>query len=515
MRWRILIYITVLVLFGGLVWQLFFKQRTAKNYNVILISIDTCRADFIGAYGNSAISTPNLDSLAKQGILFDHFYSSINTTLPSHASMLTGLYPRHHGVARNAMRLGAQNETLGEYLKSQGYSTAAFIGSFALASVFGLNQGFDVYEESFMGDPSRYIGRSLVIDMKDGKTLEALEPDTRTGDITRPAEDVKASFERWLSKNKDHKFFAFIHFYDPHFPYLPPEKWYRKHLASIPERTPLTEQDRINFYPNFKTLVGSIENFRPAQIDTVEFSPVVDALVHLYTSEIEYVDSVIGELVKDLDRSDLRDHTILIVTSDHGENLVEHSRFNSFFRHGLLTYQTETRVPFLISSPGLLEAGLRVSEPASQLDIFPTLVDLLGLKTSLRFDGKSLYPVLSGKDKQESTRLIFAEASQPRIRQEDSSESFWPNNENSVSVWYGEWKYTRVPWKNFEAIFRVSQDELEENNLIQLVNQKNPELLRKLQSELSSWQKNAGNIDKGFTLSKEEREKLESLGYVQ
>ncbi|MCI0615754.1 sulfatase, partial [bacterium] len=396
------------IVLADLGWQLFFKQRIAKNYNVILISIDTCRADFIGAYGNSAISTPNLDSLAKEGILFEHFYSSINTTLPSHASLLTGLYPRNHGVARNAMRLGAQNQTLTEFLKSQGYSTAAFIGSFALASVFGLNQGFDVYDESFMGDPSKYIGRSLVINMKDGKTLEALEPDTRTGDIMRPAEDVKASFEKWLSKNKDHKFFAFVHFYDPHFPYLPPEKWYRKHMAAIPERTPLTEQDRINFYPNFKTLVGSIENFRPAQIETVEFSPEVDALVHLYSSEIEYVDSVIGELVKDLDRADLRDQTILIVTSDHGENLVEHSRFNSFFRHGLLTFQTETKVPFLISSPGLLDAGMRVSEPASQLDVFPTLLELLGLKSTLRFDGKSLYPVLFGKDKQESPRLIFA-----------------------------------------------------------------------------------------------------------
>lgn len=515
MRWRILILMIVLVVLADLAWQFFFKHSTAKNYNVILISIDTCRADFIGAYGNSAISTPSLDSLAKQGILFDHFYSSINTTLPSHASMVTGLYPRHHGVARNAMRLPDQNQTLAEFLKSQGYSTAAFIGSFALASVFGLNQGFDVYDESFMGDPSKYIGRSLVINMKDGKTLEALEPDTRTGDITRPAEDVKASFERWLSKNKDHKFFAFVHFYDPHFPYLPPEKWYRKHITAIPERTPLTEQDRINFYPNFKTMVGSIENFRPAQIETVEFSPVVDALVHLYASEIEYVDSIIGELVKDLDRADLRDHTILIVTSDHGENLIEHSKFNSFFRHGLLTYQTETRVPFLISSPGLLDGGVRVSEPASQLDIFPTLVELLGLKTSLRFDGKSLYPVLFGKENQESQRLIFAEASQPRIRQENSEDSFWPNNDNSASVWYGEWKYTRVPWKNYEAIFRVSQDELEENNLIQLVNQKNPKLLKKLQSELSGWQKNAANIDKGFTLSKEDREKLESLGYVQ
>src|SRR5262249_2489341 len=151
-----------------------------------------------------------------------------------------------------------------------------------------------------------------------------------------------------------------------------------------------------------------------------------------------------------------------------------------------------------------LEAGSRVSDPATQLDIFPTLVDLLGLKTSLQFDGKSLYPVLFGTNKQESQRVIFAEASQPRIRQENSENSFWPNNDNSASVWYGEWKYTKVPWKNFEAIFRVSQDELEENNLIQLVNQKNPELLRKLRSELSGWQKNSANIDKDFKLSKED-----------
>lgn len=515
MRWRILLIVFLFVVFAAAAWHLFFPQQTAKNYNVVLISIDTCRADFIGAYGNSAISTPHLDALAKQGVLFEHFYSTINTTLPSHASLFTGLYPRNHGVARNAMRLGAQNLTLAEFLKSHGYSTAAFVGSFALASVFGLNQGFDVYEEAFMGDPSRYIGRSIIIKTKDGKMLEALEPDTRTGDIMRDAEEVKVSFEKWLKANQNRKFFAFIHFYDPHFPYLPPEKWYRKHMDAIPEKTPLTEQDRINFYPNFKPLVGSIENFRPDQMQSVEFSPVLDALVHLYAAEIEYVDSVVGELVENLERSGLRDRTILIVTSDHGENLIEHSRFNSFFRHGLLTHQTETRVPFLISSPGLLPAGLRISKAATQLDVFPALLDLLDLKASQRFDGNSFYEALFGKDKQESPRLIFAEASQPRIREEDSAESFWPNNENSASVWYGEWKYTRVPWKNYEAIFRISQDQVEENNIIQLLEHKNPRLLRELRDELFAWQKNAKNIDTAFQLTKEDREKLESLGYVQ
>ncbi|HSE42501.1 MAG TPA: sulfatase-like hydrolase/transferase, partial [Acidobacteriota bacterium] len=260
-----LLGLVFVVIIAYLASQKFSKVKSAKDFNLIVISIDTLRADFLGTYGNTSISTPNLDTLAKESVLFEHFYSTINTTLPSHASLFTGVYPRNHGVARNAMRLAVQNVTMAEVLKSHGYSTAAFIGSFALASVFGLNQGFDLYDESFMGDPSRYIGQTTVIKTKDGKKLESLEPDTRTGDITRSASDVKNSFENWLKTKRDSKFFAFVHFYDPHFPYLPPEKWYRKHLENIPENTPLTEIARINFYPNFRTLVGSVENFRPSQ----------------------------------------------------------------------------------------------------------------------------------------------------------------------------------------------------------------------------------------------------------
>ncbi len=506
-----------LVILGAVIFfvsRKFSPARTANDFNVIVISIDTLRADFLGTYGNGAIATPHLDAIAKEGILFEYFYSTINTTLPSHASLFTGIYPRKHGVARNAMRLSPQNVTLAEFLKERGYSTAAFIGSFALASVFGLNQGFDLYEESFMGDPSRFIGRTIVINTKDGKKLEALEPDTQTGDITRDATAVKLSFEKWLSTKRNNKFFAFLHLYDPHFPYLPPEKWYRKRLESFPENTPLTEAARINFYPNFKNLIGSIENFRSSQVGSVEFSPVIDTLMQLYSAEIEYVDSVIGEIVENLNRSGLRNRTILIITSDHGENLIEHSRFNSFFRHGVLTHETETRIPFLISCPGLLPEKRRITTRYSQLDFFPTLVELLNFKTQLKFDGKSFYSELFENSQKSPSRILFSEASQPRIREEDSFQGVWPNNENAASVWYGDWKYMRIPWRKYEGVFRLSQDPLEQRNLMQVVLQKDPELMKRLREELSKWQQHSGEIDTTFELSEEDKEKLESLGYV-
>src|SRR5215467_2449839 len=111
-----------------LTWNSVFSPpiKRAENYNVILLTIDTTRADFIGSYGNPNISTPNIDSLARDGVLFEHFYSTINTTLAAHASIFTGLYPRNHGVGRNSMRLNKRNLTIAEFLHAHGYNTAAF-----------------------------------------------------------------------------------------------------------------------------------------------------------------------------------------------------------------------------------------------------------------------------------------------------------------------------------------------------------------------------------------------------
>src|SRR5262249_24680528 len=244
--------------------------KRAPNFNVVLISLDTTRADFLGCYGNRVISTPNIDRLASDGVLFENFYSTINTTLAAHSSIFTGLYPRNHGVGRNSMRLNQKNLTMAEFLRSKNYETAAFIGSYALASVFGINQGFHVYDESFIGDPNQYIAKNMQAKNVDNHSFEWLVTKTNVGHIMRSADEVNHAFLGWLSQNKQKPFFAFVHYYDAHFPYDPPEKWYKKRMDKIPADVPLTQQDREAIEGQFKT-IPPIDGFRPEDIDQLKF----------------------------------------------------------------------------------------------------------------------------------------------------------------------------------------------------------------------------------------------------
>src|SRR5262245_38394837 len=200
-------------------WRYIFSApvRRANQYNIVLISIDTTRADFFGCYGNPVVSTPNVDRLASQGVLFENFYSTINTTLAAHSAIFTGLYPRDIGVGRNSMRLSSKLLTMAEFLHAKGYKTAGFIGSFALASVFGINQGFQTYDESFIGDPSSYIERQVESSTKENASFDIIIPKTNVGHIMRSAEEVNMAFFKWLDQQRDDKFFAFVHYYDPHF----------------------------------------------------------------------------------------------------------------------------------------------------------------------------------------------------------------------------------------------------------------------------------------------------------
>jgi arylsulfatase A-like enzyme len=487
--------------------------KRAQNYNVVLVTIDTTRADFLGCYGNTAVATPNIDRLAREGVLFENFYSTINTTLASHSSMFTGLYPRDHGVGRNSMRLNGKNLTMAEYLHANGYDTAAFIGSFALASVFGIQQGFKHFDESFIGDMSDYVSRNVPFTNKENKGFEIVLTKQKVGDIERRAEDVNKSFFGWLDQNKNKKFFAFVHYYDPHFPYYPPEKWYRKRLASIPPDTPLKTPDRPDFEGLFAGQSSTLNKFRASDVNNFPIAENASALLKLYASEIEYTDWAVGELVKKLEQSGLRSKTILVVTADHGENLVDHPEFKTFFRHGFLTHDTETHVPFLISCPGFLPAGERVKPVASSVDIFPTVVDLIGFKPP-HVDGISILRELFGQ-KIGKDRVIFAEASQPHADfRKIASKLVWVNDRNSAFVRSNEYKYIKAPWISYEGVFDLTNDRSEQNNIAGTFDNK---LMKYFRSQLDDWRSKAtvGNIDSSFQLSDEERDKLKSLGYVQ
>lgn len=510
--------VLVVVAIVFLSWRYIFSVsvKRANHFNILLISIDTTRADFFGCYGNPAVSTPNIDRLANNGVLFENFYSTINTTLAAHSSIFTGLYPRDIGVGRNSMRLSPKVLTMAEFLHAKGYATAGFIGSFALASVFGINQGFQTYDESFIHDPASYIEREVESSTKNNQSFEVIIPRTNVGHIMRSAGEVNQAFFKWLDQKKHDKFFGFVHYYDPHFPYQPPEEWYKKHLPSIPPGTPLIQDEREPVENEFKQMIDPNIQFSAAKIDSVQYSPEINALLQLYRSEIEYVDHEVGEIMKKLEKEGLLSKTIVIVTADHGENLVEHWNFGSFFRHGFLTYETEIHVPFIISCPGTLPKNRRVSRVASQIDIFPTVTDLVNISPP-KVDGISLLTLLFS-DRNRVNRYIYSEASQPHINlRREAKHLVWVNDLNSGSVRKDQYKYTMIPNRQFEGLYNIKEDPLETKNDLMNLIKTDPELPIKLRDELEGWRKTAksGNVDSSFQLSEEDREKLESLGYVQ
>ncbi len=297
--------------------------------SVLLVTLDTFRADFLGDSGSRQSSTPKLDELARRGVVFTRARSSAPLTLPSHASILTGLTPPEHGVRGNGnFRLGDGQRTLTEALRESGYETAAFVGSFVLDARFGLAQGFDVYDDD--------LGT---------KTAELESPEAeRTGDR------VLASFETWLRGRESGKpFFAWVHFYDPHFPYRAPEPYASRFGA-----------------------------------DT-------------YASEIAYTDSLVGNLL-----SVVPPTTFVAVVGDHGEGLGEHAEAT----HSLLIYNSTIAVPMIVAGEGI-PRGRSVSVLTRTIDLPATILDYLGLAPDMG-SGRSLRPLVEGKP--DPPRASYAES---------------------------------------------------------------------------------------------------------
>jgi arylsulfatase A-like enzyme len=309
---------------------------STPSKNFVLITIDTTRADKIGCYGGNKDVTPVLDAIAAKGVRFEKAYACVPITLPSHASILTGLYPHEHGVHDNGLfRLSDDQITVAEVLRDAGVSTAAFISSWVLEHQFGLNQGFDTYG-------------GLVRQMeKPGGTIPE-----------RPAFEVSQSSIQWLL-GAEEPFFLWIHYFDPHFPYAPPEP--------------------------FKSRFKGRE----------------------YEGEIAYADEEIGLVLEALRKKGCFDTTFVMVTSDHGEGLGERGEMT----HGYFVYDSTVSVPLLLMGPEIT-AGKTISSTVSHVDIAPTVFDLLQVKDSLIRQGTSLLPLIEGNSREEP---VYLESELPRI----------------------------------------------------------------------------------------------------
>jgi arylsulfatase A-like enzyme len=308
-----------------------------EKLNVLLITIDTLRADWLSCYGSEHLDTPNMDSLAERGVLFSRAFANTSTTLPSHANILLGTTPPYHGVHDN-INFVVREEflTLAEHLKNYDYSNGAFIGAFPLHAKFGLSQGFDTYDDDM-----------------DRPSLQDFMSEERRGEV------VVDKALSWLKK-RDAPWFLWIHCWDPHDPYEPPEPFVTQYKAQP------------------------------------------------YTGEVAYVDFVLGRFFAYLEEKNLFQDTLVIFTGDHGESLGQHGEKT----HGFFAYNTTVWIPLIIASPGFEKR--RVEQNVSHIDIFPTVCDILNLEKPSFLQGVSLVPALKGK--KQALRPFYFESLHPYYR---------------------------------------------------------------------------------------------------
>jgi len=317
MRRRRLILIAGLLLVGVAIWagQGLWGDRPAR-YNVLLITLDTTCADRLGCYGHTVAHTPALDALAASGVRFTKAYTHAPLTLPSHASILTGLLPPEHGLHDNGRgRLRRDLPTLAELSSGQGYRTAAFLASFVLDKRFGLNRGFEVYDDR-------------------------MAPPRKPGDLfgmENPANVVADRALSWLEQHADQPFFCWVHFFDPHLPYAPPEP-----------------------YRSLRT----------------------DA----YDGEIAFMDSHVRRLLDFVLKQGLYRKTLIVVCGDHGEAFGKHNEYG----HGPLVYDTTMHVPLILVLPGRIPKGKVEDKVVGLTDIAPTVLELLGWAPLEKASGRSL-----------------------------------------------------------------------------------------------------------------------------
>jgi arylsulfatase A-like enzyme len=400
----------------------------ASAPNVLLIIVDTLRSDHLASYGYERRTSPAIDALAAQGVLFENSFSTSSYTLPSHASILTGRYPRDHQVEWDtAYRRPAQPvPTLPQMLQSQGYRTGAFsANTLYFSREHGFGRGFLHFEDFFhsAADRAWRTGYGAIVQRLVRRPL-------RMNLAARKlAADVTSAAERWISRDPGRPFFVTMNFMDVHDPYLPPQPYRSK----------------------FSTMAnpGGLINFRgkvPESLTPEQLQGEVDA----YDGAIAYVDAEVSRLMSAIEAKGLTRQLLVIVTSDHGEEFFEHGSFG----HGRHLYREVIQVPLIVWGPGRVAQGKRMSQPVSTAAIPATIMSLLGADAA-PFPIPSLQPLWEG------TRTDFPLA----LSELKQTELAGPIQYGSMrSLVDGSWHYIEQAGRGYE-LFAFPTDPREAFNL--------------------------------------------------
>ncbi len=451
------------------------RNRSSARH-VIFISLDTTRPDHIGCYGNPWISTPHLDRLAGESILFTQYMTVVPTTLPYHTSLFTGTYPHHHGNPQNGYMVSKSNVMLTEILKGAGYQTLGFIGSFALDSRFDFSQGFDYYDQSY----DRFVG--------EGKFTEH----------ERSAQSVNRSVISHLdSIPPEGSFFLFVHYFDPHKPFEPP----------APYDTMYRWENANNSSPGEGI---TVRYSCPHSLSDENWQLSKQAAMG-YAGEISYMDHHLGNLLDYLQQKGILDDAILVVTSDHGENFWEHM---PYFHHGTSTHQTSMHAVCMIRLPDAAHGGTVVHKPISSVDILPTILRFLDLPAPDRIDGRAFD--LDQCADSIGDRLVYGQATLTSPWKVPAVSAGWPHTNKARCVRSGNLVFMQAPYASREELYDLSSDPYEQHNLLRVPSPHIASLAGKLKQKLEAWAASADPLESFPEQARREEtvEKLKALGYM-
>jgi arylsulfatase A-like enzyme len=464
-----------------------------QRLNILLIVMDTTRADHLSCYGYPLLTTPHLDRLAEEGVLFTDAISTGGWTVPTHASLFTGTFPSFHGAQDGHPVLNKDLSTLAEVLRSYGYQTAGFTNIGWLTENTGLTRGFDTFVPIYR----LYEGGSIpALTRRALAKMAWLLAGCNVADAAATNRYVK----RWLTHSEpDQPFFIFINYFEAHAPYRPPRSFARRFLE--PYGIGFAEAQRINQDP-LKHITGTVS------MDEKGF----DVLRALYDAEIAYLDAKLGELFSYLGQQNLLNQTLIIVTADHGENIGDHGLMG----HKWCLYDTLLQIPLIIRYPPLFPPGTTIADQVQLVDIFPTLLDVLNIQERGIRDQLQGFSLLPDRVADRPQQIAVAEMAGRSWKQDFRRYPGFDYRQferDLKAIRTAQFKYIWASDGRHE-LYEIATDPTESQNLIDVLPEKARCLKDRLFNFINSIKYKGETAEEDFDLDRVLEQHLRALGYI-